>query len=279
MIDGITSQPFSAITLPPIAVRTGSEQKVIAQSRERYAGNRKNIEEHVSRWSGFGDDVDIDVEMKKVKDDKKAAKKEKYAHDYECTRCKKTFKLPVELDRNRPIYCEECHPIVMEERKKGKGGNKVTVGEAVGESQNQEKKIIAVVPKINDGELVIRETDGELSLDQLMGAEKDAPVSVVAGQKQENNSNLPRALDILLNENSSIIIPDFKKPKPTETAGQVTIDPANPTKKKRRRRKKKTSAPDIVKVTVLEDATVPVTPTAKNTPAASLAPGERVIFD
>ncbi|MEK7481234.1 MAG: type IV secretion system DNA-binding domain-containing protein [Patescibacteria group bacterium] len=55
MIDGVASQPFSALTLPPIAQRTGSTERVIAVSRERYGRSRQVIEEKVARWSGFGE--------------------------------------------------------------------------------------------------------------------------------------------------------------------------------------------------------------------------------
>src|SRR3989339_624019 len=37
MIDGVASRPFSALTLSPIAVSTGSLEKVVKVSRERYA--------------------------------------------------------------------------------------------------------------------------------------------------------------------------------------------------------------------------------------------------
>ncbi|MEK9157199.1 MAG: type IV secretion system DNA-binding domain-containing protein [Patescibacteria group bacterium] len=125
MIDGVTSQPFSAATLPPIAQSTGSTQKVIEQSRERYSGNRKMIEDRVMAWSGFGDGVDIDVKMKEVSDAKKEAKKAKYSFAYTCTRCGKEFTLPIELDKSRPLYCEECKVIVDAERQKGKARSEV----------------------------------------------------------------------------------------------------------------------------------------------------------
>ncbi len=125
MIDGVTSQPFSAATLPPIAQKTGSTQKVIEQSRERYSGNRKAIEDRVMAWSGFGDGVDIDVKMKEVSDAKKEAKKAKYSFAYNCTRCGKEFTLPIELDKSRPLYCEECKVIVDAERQKGKARSEV----------------------------------------------------------------------------------------------------------------------------------------------------------
>lgn len=53
MIDGVSSSPFSAKTLPPIAKRTGNEAKVIAISRERYSEPRAIIEEKIMRWSGL----------------------------------------------------------------------------------------------------------------------------------------------------------------------------------------------------------------------------------
>jgi len=56
MIDGVASQPFSAITLPPIRLRTESAEKVIRVSRERYAKGRAEIEEKITRWSGMDSD-------------------------------------------------------------------------------------------------------------------------------------------------------------------------------------------------------------------------------
>jgi hypothetical protein len=66
MIDGVASRPFSALTLPPIGSATGSLDKVVRASRERYAMPRDKIEEKVARWSGMaggdlgGDEMDDD---------------------------------------------------------------------------------------------------------------------------------------------------------------------------------------------------------------------------
>ncbi len=54
MIDGVASQPFSAMTMPPIGSPTGSLDKVIRVSRERYGKPRADIEDKIMRWSGFG---------------------------------------------------------------------------------------------------------------------------------------------------------------------------------------------------------------------------------
>lgn len=162
MIDGVTSQPFSAVTLPPIATKTGNQEKVIQQSRERYAGQRDKIEEKVAEWSGFGKDVDIEAEYEKAKQGKKDAKKARFSHEYTCTRCGKVFPLPVELDRSRPIYCEECHPIVMEERKKGKGR-----GDSAKQEREQKKQVVDRVPKVDEGEVVVDEPKASVGLSAL----------------------------------------------------------------------------------------------------------------
>ena len=172
MIDGVTSQPFSAATLPPIAVTTHSTDKVIEQSRERYSGNRQKIEDNVATWSGFGADVDVAEEMAKVKTGNKQAKKARFSHSYDCTRCNKTFQLPVELDRSRPIYCEDCHPLVMEERKSG-GGKR----DDSKKKRDDEKRVVDKPPKVNDGERVEKKmSDDRVSLDSLVdggGQKKD----------------------------------------------------------------------------------------------------------
>lgn len=52
MINGVSSNPFSAVTLPPIAEITGNEEKIINVSRERYATNREAVELKINKWMG-----------------------------------------------------------------------------------------------------------------------------------------------------------------------------------------------------------------------------------
>lgn len=54
MIDGVASRPFSATTLPPIGSPTGSTERVVKVSRERYSTEREKIEDKIMRWSGMG---------------------------------------------------------------------------------------------------------------------------------------------------------------------------------------------------------------------------------
>lgn len=51
MIDGISSSPFSATTLPPIAKpENSSMEEVIKISREQYANNRADVEKKIDDW-------------------------------------------------------------------------------------------------------------------------------------------------------------------------------------------------------------------------------------
>lgn len=188
MVDGVSTQPFSAATLPPIATRTNSEQKVIAVSRERYAEPRPIIEEKVLRWSGMeangaepglsypaimtdeertareklggvpaslmpgtreyeragiealegsgttedtGEYLKISPERLSaiVKPPQQMGKKEKPKFPHTCTRCGKTWDMPIQLDVSRPIYCAECLPIIREERKTKKTVMKAVLSE------------------------------------------------------------------------------------------------------------------------------------------------------
>jgi hypothetical protein len=53
MINGVASDPFSAITLAPNPQHlTGNSEKVLKVSRERYANPAAEVEEKISRWMG-----------------------------------------------------------------------------------------------------------------------------------------------------------------------------------------------------------------------------------
>lgn len=106
MIDGVSSNPFSANTLPPFAVVTGNVDKVIRVSRERYSVPRAVIEEKVIKWSepeeGSGAEASED----------KPKKSNKPIYEATCSRDGKKFTVGFKFDPNRPIYCEECLELV-----------------------------------------------------------------------------------------------------------------------------------------------------------------------
>ncbi len=56
MIDGVSSRPFSAITLPPFNTPSISHKdKIIRLTRERYCTKKSLVEEKIARWSGVGE--------------------------------------------------------------------------------------------------------------------------------------------------------------------------------------------------------------------------------
>lgn len=71
MIDGVVSEPFSALGLPPLLLEgnaVGAKEKAIRVSRERYAIRREIIEEKVTRWM---ESAQKEAEKEKEKDAKK----------------------------------------------------------------------------------------------------------------------------------------------------------------------------------------------------------------
>jgi len=104
MIDGITSQPFSATTLPPIGVSKGNKDKIIRVSRERYAEPKKIVEEKIARWSG----VETGTLTQPAK------------YEARCDRCGAITYVPFIPDGIRPVYCKKCLKEIRKEEKKRK---------------------------------------------------------------------------------------------------------------------------------------------------------------
>ncbi len=93
MIDGVTSRPFSASTLPPMKIdlSAGVKEKIIESSRKLYARPREEVEAEISKWSG----------MLQVGDGEA-----KYKAD--CSNCGKVTMVPFEPKEGRPVYCKDC---------------------------------------------------------------------------------------------------------------------------------------------------------------------------
>ena len=99
MIDGVTSRPFSAKTLPPL-VRTGDkkvEEEVIRSSRALYCRTKEVVEKEINDWSGMslGDDSNTG-----------SGALEKFPAI--CSLCKKETTVPFKPDKGRPVYCKDC---------------------------------------------------------------------------------------------------------------------------------------------------------------------------
>ena len=111
MIDGVSSRPFSAVTLPPMDIGLNNQrEKIVKVSRERYANQRKEVEDRISKWSGMmpGDDEYIKKDSVgssvAADQDKSSVKKNKTT----CWSCGEGTEVSFEPDGRRPIYCKDC---------------------------------------------------------------------------------------------------------------------------------------------------------------------------
>jgi CxxC-x17-CxxC domain-containing protein len=93
MIDGVTSRPFSAGTLPPMKIdpSAGVKEKIIQLSRDLYTRPREEVENEIAKWSGM---LQVGEGEAKYKAD--------------CSNCGKVTMVPFEPKEGRPVYCKEC---------------------------------------------------------------------------------------------------------------------------------------------------------------------------
>ena len=106
MIDGITSQPFSATTLPPFNKVAGTEilDKVVKVTRERYATRREVVEEKIMSWSESATQqaaatATVSKEPRVPPGPRFVAK---------CDNCGNPTTTPFTPDPSRPIFCPDC---------------------------------------------------------------------------------------------------------------------------------------------------------------------------
>jgi len=97
MIDGVTSRPFSAKTLPPM-IKSGNkevEEEVIKSSRDLYCRSREVVEREINDWSGMS-----------IGDDSNIGGVEKFPA--KCSSCGKDTTVPFKPEPGRSVYCKDC---------------------------------------------------------------------------------------------------------------------------------------------------------------------------
>jgi CxxC-x17-CxxC domain-containing protein len=135
MIDGIASEPFSARGLPPLQEedKTGNLEKVVKVSRERYAKDKKTVEDKIMRWHTNDEEKEEqknepeiiktnpqnfksrEAQPKKLKNNNTEIKKKEYAA--KCSKCGKETYTVFVPDGIRPVYCKECLSFLRQEKK------------------------------------------------------------------------------------------------------------------------------------------------------------------
>lgn len=167
MIDGVASEAFSALTMPPIDSSYSNpdiQDKVIRVSRERYAKPRELIEEKITRWSENKEDTDTSVPANRAKDrhdgkndfviPKKENERERKSGEDKsknnkaknrnikkkviCSFCGKNTEINFDPDPNKPIYCKEC----LDLSKQGKipSPNNIKIVSDNNQLENKEEK-------------------------------------------------------------------------------------------------------------------------------------------
>ncbi len=106
MIDGIASEPFSAVGLPPLAKKEDNMEKIIKVSRERYAKKRIDVEEKIAKWvEKTGEDTTEERKKWGNANKKKFSEKE---FEASCSYCGAKTKTSFKPDGVRPVFCEDC---------------------------------------------------------------------------------------------------------------------------------------------------------------------------
>ena len=101
MVNGVTCRPFSAATLPPMRWGESEDhsQKIINVSRERYAVDRKEVEERIERWSS---------QLFESEEEAPGPTGQKEKYKTRCWVCGKEINVPFKPDDVRPVYCMDC---------------------------------------------------------------------------------------------------------------------------------------------------------------------------
>jgi CxxC-x17-CxxC domain-containing protein len=134
MIDGVSSDPFSARGLPPLAEeeKTENEEKVINYTRKKYASRKDEVEEKILKWhENTDDDASVAVRSGEASPAaivaERPAKSDPDLYKYEaiCHNCGATTKTPFKPDGVRPVYCKDCLTKLQNQKKKNVEDRKV----------------------------------------------------------------------------------------------------------------------------------------------------------
>ena len=151
MIDGITSDPFSARGLPPLLEeeKTGNADKVIKVSRERYAKKKEVVEDKIMRWHENKDEYAVGnnkpapeknispaapnknnqlIQSKRNIPERRIAgrraediateQESVYKNSAVCSKCGTTTKVSFIPDGVRPVFCKDCLSLSRNEKRK-----------------------------------------------------------------------------------------------------------------------------------------------------------------
>lgn len=128
LVNGMTTRPFSARTLPPIVKMEKNarvEEFIIKNSRKLYHRPRVDVEKEISLWSsGEEDSKGVEVDENGLGTDGK------YRVPCSFDDCDKIATVPFKPEPGRPVYCRDCIAKLKKGEKKPikSGGQKSSSG-------------------------------------------------------------------------------------------------------------------------------------------------------
>ena len=118
MIDGVSSHPFSANTLPPPKPpKESNREKIIQASRDTYGVKKEIVEEKIIRWTEGTDSKPLPTLLKPVgpnlqqgnpKNPITGNPEQTTLYDAICSVCGKPTKTIFQPEKDRPVYCKSC---------------------------------------------------------------------------------------------------------------------------------------------------------------------------
>ncbi len=117
MVDGITSRPFSAVTMAPFVIEGGASvaEEIIQSSRSLYTRPREIVEREIADWSGMmvgsGDGSHATSTPNSSSSPGAGASTGFNAEGKFralCSICNKETTVPFEPAPGRPVYCRDC---------------------------------------------------------------------------------------------------------------------------------------------------------------------------
>jgi CxxC-x17-CxxC domain-containing protein len=181
MIDGITSAPFSATTLPPMEkIETSEKEKIIRSSRERYSVPRDVIEEKIAKWSG-----EMNEAAAKTPAMPATGQTQPKMHEITCSMCNKKTKVIFEPEPGRKVYCKPC----LKKLQAANVGHSDNDSRTVSDDSARPRALIAAAPAdIAPRQDAAPAGNPRLSLLDLAHTQ---PVRF-AGQKNDSSNHRPR---------------------------------------------------------------------------------------
>ena len=227
MIDGVSSRPFSAKTLPPL-IKSGNkkvEEEVIKSSRDLYCRPREVVEREINNWSGMS-----------IGDDSNSGSVEKFPA--QCSICKRETFVPFKPEVGRAVYCRDCiakiksgelkpiagsiKQIKQDETKFYKPladlGIEFKQKDENGEKERYPERISKSLPHDFDKKILVK------SAPPVRSGVFSTIKKVFTKEKLRENLGLKEVLNKVLSENKSSAPVSVPTPAPTPVSIPVSLD-------------------------------------------------------